>query len=61
MSDEWYEIARINWDKAILHGQICEGQEVEKVLSEDEKERVRTLEDKHHDEMKALLRELAKA
>lgn len=60
MTDEWYEIAWINFTKAILHGCIGEGNEVEKVLSFDERERVYDLNEKHRQEMNALLRELAK-
>jgi len=59
MTDGWYEIAWINFTKAILHG--CKGQDVmiEKVLSDDERERVYALNDKHEAEMKSLLREFA--
>ena len=60
MTDEWYEIAWINYTKAILHGCIGEGNEIEKVLSDAERERVYQLTEKHEAEMKRLLRELAK-
>jgi len=59
MTDEWYEIAWINFTKAILHGCIGEGQEIERVLTDAERERVYDLNDRHANETKALLRELA--
>ena len=59
MSDEWYEIAWINFTKAVLHG--CTGQDnmIERTLTHAERERVYNLNDRHEAETKALLRELA--
>ena len=59
MENEWFEVAYINFDEAILHGQMAvDGGEkqVRKVLSEQEKERVVDMNERHRAEMKALLR-----
>lgn len=65
MNNEWFEIAWINFTKAILHGQCIddEGREVqiERVLTDAERERVYTLNEKQQAEMHNLLLELAKA
>lgn len=63
MNSEWFEIAWINFSKAILHGQMVDdaGNEtlIEKVLSDAERERVYDIRQRHAIEMDALLRELA--
>ena len=60
MSNEWFELAWINFTKAILHGQYigANGSEVqlEQVLTDDQRERVYALNERHDDELKALLR-----
>jgi hypothetical protein len=59
MSDEWYDIAWINFTKALLHGQVCEGQPVEKWLTETQIELVYDLNERHKAEKDALLRKFA--
>ena len=60
MSNEWLEIAWINFDKGILHGQWvndsgCE-YPVEQVISEAQRDQVWDMNAKHEAEMKRLLR-----
>ena len=55
MTDEWYEIAWINFTKAILHGCKGEGHEIELVLNDAEREAVYAINDRHAAEMKKLL------
>jgi hypothetical protein len=59
MSDDYFEIAWINHDKPILHGQRSDGSKVERVLTDDERERVYDLNARHAREMQKLLREMA--
>lgn len=65
MSNEWFDIAWVNFTKAILHGQYIadDGAEmtVERVLDDEQTERVYALNEKHDRERNELLRELAKA
>lgn len=65
MSSEWFDIAWINFTKALLHGQYIDdnGAEitVERVLNDEQTERVYALNEKHDRERTELLRELAKA
>lgn len=60
MSNEWFELAWINFTKAILHGQYiaANGAEVqlEQVLTDDQREQVYAMNEKHEAQMKALLR-----
>ncbi len=60
MTDEWYEIAWINFTKAILHGCIGKDQMIEKVLTDEQREQVYALNERHEAEMRELLRELAR-
>ena len=63
MENEWLDVAYINFDKAILHGQVIQGQqevEVEQVLTKDEIRLIQDLNFKHQCEMKAVLRVLVK-
>jgi hypothetical protein len=62
MSEEWFEVAYINFDEAILHGQIVVDraqQEVRKVLSIAEKDRIVEMNERHQREMQKLLRSMA--
>lgn len=68
MESEWFDIAYINFDEAILHGRIDEGEDEERVrrertirvvLNEDQKRAVEDLNFKHEREMKKLLRGFA--
>lgn len=60
MNNEWFDIAWINFTKAILHGQYIDnkGREIqlEHVLTDAERERVYDLNERHRDELNALLR-----
>ena len=60
MSNEWFDLAWINFTKAILHGQYLDagGSEVqiEQTLTYEQREQVYALNDRHADEMKQLLR-----
>lgn len=59
MSNEWLEIAWINYVKAILHGQIVVNNReitIEQVLTEEQRETVYRLTEKHEREMARLLR-----
>lgn len=64
MSNEWFELAWINFTKAILHGQYVgedgSSMEIEQVLSDDQREAVYALNERHDDELKALLRSFIK-
>ncbi len=59
MTNEWLELAWINFVKAILHGQVVVDNreiEIEQVLTEEQREAVYRLEGKHEYEMARLLR-----
>lgn len=62
MESEWLDVAYINFDKVILHGQvaknfICEPrQEIEQILTEEQKNALYDLNAKQALEMKQLLR-----
>ena len=59
MESEWFDIAYINFDEAILHGQIrteAGEREVRHVLSREEKEMVVDMNERHRAEMKKLLK-----
>lgn len=60
MENEWLEIAYINYEKAIMHGQIAESDyttvQIEQVLTQEQKNQVYDLNEKHEREMRALLR-----
>lgn len=65
MPEEWLELAYINFDKTILHGRVTAGRddngvrrerEVEQVLTDDQKEAVIDLNERHSREMLSLLR-----
>jgi uncharacterized protein (DUF433 family) len=59
MTNEWLELAWINYVKAILHGQIVVDNreiEVEQVLTEEQREAVYNLTERHSREMARLLR-----
>lgn len=59
MSNEWFDIAWINFTKAILHGQyVDDGVErtIEQTLTAEQIEQVQTLNEKHEAAMRKLLR-----
>ena len=59
MTNEWLELAWINFVKAILHGQVVVDNreiEIEQVLTEEQREAVYRLTEKHEREMARLLR-----
>ena len=60
MSNEWFELAWINFTKAILHGQYVDADgsaiEIEQVLTDDQREKVYALNEKWDSELKSLLR-----
>jgi hypothetical protein len=62
MSNEWFEIAYINDDEAVLHGQIVENGEERRVrvlLSIDQRCAIEALQAKHDRELASLVREYA--
>lgn len=63
MNNEWFDIAWINFTKAILHGQLVNDAggevQIERVLTDAERERVYDLNERHKRELDTLLREIA--
>ena len=63
MNNEWFDIAWINFTKAVLHGQIVDVQgnevKVEKVLTDQQREQLYDLNEKHKAAMDELLRRFA--
>ncbi len=68
MPEEWFEVAYINFDKAILHGRVSDGFDefrcrkermIEQVLTEEQKKQIEDLNFKHDNEMQQLLRGFA--
>lgn len=64
MENEWLDLAYINFDKVIMHGQIDNGivdmisqtVQIEQVLTQEQKNQVYNLNEKHEREMRKLLR-----
>lgn len=71
MPEEWFEVAYINFDKAILHGRVMEEttekygtfirgvkreRMIEQVLTDEQKNAIVDLNERHQDEMQALLK-----
>jgi len=59
MESQWYEIAWINFTKAILHGRHGDGadeREIEQVLTGEQREQVYDMDERHRNEKTALLR-----
>ena len=64
MENEWLDLAYINFEKVIMHGQIDNGivdmipqtVQIEQVLTQEQKKKVENLNYKHEREMRALLR-----
>lgn len=59
MSNEWFDIAWINFTKAILHGQYVDNgieREIEQTLTDEQREQVWALNEEHDRRMEALLR-----
>ena len=60
MENEWLDLAYINFDKVIMHGQIAESGyttvQIEQVLTQEQKNQVYDLNEKHEREMRKLLR-----
>ncbi len=61
MSEDFYELAQINFDKLILHGRRIGGSQIEQELTPAEREEVGHLQEKHQREMDALLKRIAEA
>ena len=68
MSEEWFEVAYINFDEAILWGRMTAGQDEEGVrqecevrieLSADQRRQIEGMQGRHHAEMQKLLRAMA--
>lgn len=59
MSEDYFDIAWINFDKAVLHGRRADDSTVERVLTDAERERVYDLNHRHERETYKLLKELA--
>lgn len=67
MENEWLDLAYINYEKVIMHGQVIKREQhgdfrmsgevqIEQVLTQEQKELVEDLNFKHEREMRALLR-----
>jgi hypothetical protein len=59
MNNEWLEIAWINFNKAIMHGQYMDGsteRKVEQTLTPDQVDKVQDMNQKHADEILKMLR-----
>jgi hypothetical protein len=65
MAEEWFEVAYINFGKAILHGRATAGRddfgvrqerEVEIVLTDEQKRQIEDMNTDHHIAMQKLLR-----
>lgn len=60
MENEWLELAYINYEKCIMHGQIDVSNyttvQIEQVLTQEQKNQVYDLKEKHEREMRKLLR-----
>lgn len=77
MPEEWFEVAYINYDKAILHGRVMAmvpyehpalnraftrmPQDIEQVLTDEQKDAIVELNEKHRDEMQVLLKSFVNA
>lgn len=67
MENEWLDLAYINYEKVIMHGQITEivdcisrSVQIEQVLTQEQKELIEDLNYKHEREMRKLLRSFIK-
>lgn len=68
MESEWLDLAYINFDKVIMHGQInngvvngiCQSTQIEQVLTQEQKREVDDLLTKHSREYQALLKSFVK-
>lgn len=65
MSEEWFDVAYINFDEAILHGRMTEGmdefrvwreRDVRQVLTDDQKRSIEEMNMTHQSAMQKLLR-----
>ena len=71
MPEEWFEVAYINYDKAILHGRARvpmligngeyfhnthEPKDIEQVLTDEQKNAIVDMNERHREEMQALLK-----
>ena len=65
MGNEWLELAYINFEKVIMHGQVVDypvtnlrlnQRTIEQVLTQEQKEQVYDLNEQHAREMHKLLR-----
>ena len=65
MPEEWFEVAYINFDKAILHGRVMGERDenlcrkeimIEQVLTKEQKRAIEDLNFEHENAMQALLK-----
>lgn len=65
MPEEWFEVAYINFDKAILHGRVMGERDenlyrkeimIEQVLTDEQKRSIEDLNFEHNQAMQKLLR-----
>lgn len=65
MPEEWFEVAYINFDKAILHGRVMGERDeylcrkeimIEQVLTNEQKRQIEDLNEEHQEAMQKLLR-----
>ena len=71
MPEEWFEVAYINFDKAVLHGRVMEEMAekhgtfirgvkreryVEQVLTDEQKRQIEDMNEDHQEAMQKLLR-----
>lgn len=60
MPEEWFDLVTLFWsDETILNGRKTGGEIVKKVLTEEQLERISTLQFKHDNELQKLLKEFA--
>lgn len=60
MPEEWFDLVSLFWsDKTILSGRKVGGEIVEKVLNQEQLNRIEALQFKHETEMQRLLKEFA--
>jgi NADH dehydrogenase FAD-containing subunit len=68
MSEEWFDVAYINFDEAILHGRMTDGmdefhvrkeREVRVVLNDAQKRLIEDMNTRHQMQMQRLLRSFA--
>ena len=59
MSEDYFDVAWVGFDKAILFGTRADGVDFDRVLTDDERAKVERLDAKHQAAWYRLLREMA--